>query len=139
MKKIILNSILVLFIFLFTACSQKVNYKASNDSNNYKVSKKYCVKSKIFTDYSKKQVNSFLLKEAREDVLFEFLDENIISQNNSYEEFLSNKEVKIDKKIDYFTDDYKDYCIEFDATVANPVFFFNDVNLEEYSRQNSAI
>lgn len=139
MKKLFIKANLILVAVLFTACTQKVNHLNTSNSNDFMVAKKYCVDAKVFYDYSKKQINELLEKEVRQDVLFQFLDENSVTKNDSYEEFFPKERVKIDKKVNYFTDDYENYCIEFEARVKNPEFFFNDISLEEYSRQNSTI
>lgn len=125
--------------FFFTACSNKsFTYNNTLEKSTYIVSKRYCIDSKLLLSYSKENINTMLEKEVKQDTLFDFLNETSFS-NDSYEELLSINRVNIDKEDRYYTDDFDNYCIDFQVSVSNPSNFFEDINLEEYAQAQSDI
>lgn len=121
-----------IFISLFfSGCSSSETLSFTLPTSDFKTSKKFCTNTSNLANYTSKQLHLILLHQAKNDILFEFLDNNS-STNSSYDDLEIIKMIKIKYEKFEMSDDFTDYCLEVDAEIVNTQKIQNEMVLEDF-------
>lgn len=122
----------ILFISLFfSACSSSKTLVLSPSLDDFKTSKIFCTSTANLDKYHSSQLHQILLEEAKNDILFEFLENNSIT-NSAYSDLKIIDMIKISYEKFEMNDDFTDYCLEIDAKIINTRKIQDEIVVEDF-------
>lgn len=122
---------LTILVLFFVGCSSSQELLNTSKNNSFKTSKKFCTSTSNLRHYSSRQLHNILLNYAKNDILFDFLDNNSAT-NNSYDELAILNLIKIKNQRFEMNDEFTDYCLEIDAEISNIRALHDEMILEDY-------
>lgn len=132
MKKCFQYVFLVCLILLFSACSssQQLNY-SSNHVSDLKISKEVCTSSTNLSLFSSLELKDILLEEAKQEILFDFLNNNSIF-TTAYTNVNIKDKINIVSENFEMTDDFRYYCLKVNATIEDTDIIYDEIVLQKY-------
>lgn len=132
MKKSLHFIFLTVILLFLTACSstKQLDY-TSKSSSTFKISKQICTSTNNLSLYTSTELKNMLLYEARQEILFDFLNDNAIFTTAYTNLDILNK-IEIKNESFEMSDDFRFYCLKVDANIADSDIIYDEIVLQNY-------